>query len=249
MRAVAWARKIDSDYQAMVEDVRPSLGSEDDAEGQSYIIYATPVTCITVIPHIIDTISHQFPNVHFNVIERLPTEIVDECTLDENSMAVLSISTFLRNSCKCMNLPERHFDEYFHDILMLNVAKSSPIARQKMISQSQLANIPMALHYTELYMVRHLLGESYQPSVLVHTTNHVFCQNIVERGKAAGFTSALLEFYYPSEKTMMVPLDRSIAITYGCLYDTSAPLSPISKELLNIIRNELKRCNDAQRNW
>ena len=40
-----------------------------------------------------------------------------------------------------------------------------------------------------------------------------------------------------------------VAIAYGCLYNKSIPLNPISKELLNIIREELKRCNDAQRNW
>lgn len=98
-------------------------------------------------------------------------------------------------------------------------------------------------------MIRHLLGEAYQPSVLVHTIDHGFCQAIVERGKAAGFTSALLEYYYPSDKTVMVPLEKSVAIAYGCLYNKSIPLNPISKELLNIIREELKRCNDAQRNW
>ena len=248
-RAVAWARKIDLDYQSMVEDIRPVSDSALDMAGRSYVIYATPVTCATVVPHIIDTISHQFPGVHFNVIEKLPTEIVDECALDENSMAVLSISTFLRNDCKRLNQPECYFEEYFHDILMLSVAKSSPIARQKMVSQKQLSDVPRALHYTELYMIRHLLGEAYQPSVLVHTIDHGFCQAIVERGKAAGFTSALLEYYYPSDKTVMVPLEKSVAIAYGCLYNKSIPLNPISKELLNIIREELKRCNDAQRNW
>ena len=132
---------------------------------------------------------------------------------------------------------------------MLSVSKHSPIARQKLVSQQQLSDIPMALHYTELYMVRHLLGEAYQPSVLVHTTNHGFCQTIVEHGKAAGLTSALLEYYYPSEKTVMVPLDKSVSIAYGCLYNKSIPLNPISRELLSIIREELNRCNEAQRNW
>lgn len=249
-RAVAWARKIDQDYQAMVEDIRPILDTSLDAAGRSsYVIYATPVTCSTVIPQIIEPISRQFPHVHFNVIEKLPTEIVEECPLEENSMAILSISTFLRHSCKRLNQPDCHFEEYFHDILMLSVSKHSPIARQKLVSQQQLSDIPMALHYTELYMVRHLLGEAYQPSVLVHTTNHGFCQTIVEHGKAAGLTSALLEYYYPSEKTVMVPLDKSVSIAYGCLYNKSIPLNPISRELLSIIREELNRCNEAQRNW
>lgn len=248
-RAVAWARKINEDYQAMVEDIRPSQGTGFDASGQSYVIYATPVTCITIVPHITEAISRRFPDVHFNVIEKLPTEIVDECPLDQNSMAILSISTFLRNSCKYLGQPGRHFEEYFHDILMLSVAKSSPIARQKMVSQKQLAEIPMALHNTELYMVRHLLGEDYQPSVLVHTTNHLLCQDIVENGKAAGFTSALLEYYFPSKNTAMVPLSKSISIAYGCLYNDAFPLSPISEELLNIVHGELQRCNSAQRNW
>lgn len=248
-RAVDWARKIDQDYRSMVDDIRPSQNTGLDMSGSSYVIYATPVTCITIIPRITEVISRRFPDVHFNVIEKLPTEIVDECVLDENSMAVLSISTFLRNSCKYLNQPERRFDEYFHDILMLSVSKSSPIARQKMVSQKQLASIPMALHYTELEMVRHLLGEDYQPSVLVHTTNHAFCQDIVELGKAAGFSSAFLEYYYPSKNTIMVPLDKSISISYGCLYNSVVPPNPITEELLDIVQAEMKRCHDAQRNW
>ena len=248
-RAVAWARKIDEDYQAMVEDIRPTPDTGFDTSGQSYVIYATPVNCITIVPHITEEISRRFPDVHFNVIEKLPTEIVDECPLDQNSMAILSISTFLRNSCKYLGQPGRHFEEYFHDVLMLSVAKSSPIARQKMVSQKQLAEIPMALHNTELYMARHLLGEDYQPSVLVHTTNHHLCQDIVENGKAAGFTSALLEYYIPSKNTAMVPLSKSVSITYGCLYNDTLPLTAISEELLNIVRGELQRCNNAQRNW
>jgi DNA-binding transcriptional LysR family regulator len=248
-QAVEWAKRLDEDYQSMLQDIRPGQDHSLDMPGRSYVIYATPVTCITIVPQIINVISHRFPDVHFNVIEKLPTEIVDECPLDENSIAVLSISTSLRSLCTQLNQSGRRFEEYFHDILMLSVSKSSPIAKQKMISQRQLAQIPMALHYTELYMVRHLLGESYQPSVLVHTTNHAFCQNIVEHGKAAGFSSALLEYYYPSQKTVMVPLEKSVSLAYGCMYNDALPLSPISEELISIVRGELKRCNDAQRNW
>lgn len=248
-RAVAWSRKIDQDYQAMVEDIRPSRDAGLDISGNSYVLYATPVTCITVIPRITEALNRRFPDVHFNVIERLPTEIVDDCPLDENSMAVLSISAFLCESCKRLNQPDRRFDEYFHDVLMLSVSRTSPIARQKMVSQKQLATIPMALHYTELEMVRHLLGKSYQPSVLVHTTNHAFCQDIVELGKAAGFSSALLEYYYPSKSTVMVPLDKSIPISYGCLYNGAIPLSPVTEAVLTIVQDELKRCSDAQRSW
>lgn len=248
-RAVEWARKIDQDYRSMLDDIRPDQNSGMDVSGNSYVLYATPVTCITVIPRIMEVISRQFPGVHFNVIERLPTEIVDECAMDENSLAVLSISTFLRSSCKHLNQPERRFDEYFHDVLMLSVSQNSPIARQKIVSQKQLASIPMALHYTELDMVRHLLGEDYQPSVLVHTTNHALCQDIVELGKAAGLSSALLEYYYPSESTVLIPLDKSISISYGCLYNSAVPLSPITEALLSIVQAELKRCRDAQRSW
>lgn len=248
-RAVAWSRKIDQDYQDMIDDIRPGRNTELELSGNSYVLYATPVTCITVIPRITEVLSRRFPGVHFNVIERLPTEIVDDCALTESSMAVLSISSFLCDSCKRLNQPECRFDEYFHDVLMLSVSQNSPIARQKMVSQKQLASIPMALHYTELKMMRHLLGDSYQPSVLVHTTNHTFCQDIVELGKAAGFSSALLEYYYPSKNTVMVPLDKSIPIAYGCLYNSTIPMSPITEALMSIVQEELKRCGGAQRSW
>lgn len=242
LRAVAWAQRLDKDYCSMLADIQPVQIADSGAAGISYVIYVTAVTCNTVIPHILETIGHYFPYVHFNIIEKLPTEIADEAPLDENSLAILSISSFLQESCEHLGTQERYFEEFFHDILMLSVSRSSPIAKQGVVSQKQLAAIPMALHNTEVNMIQHLLGKDYQPSVLVHTTNHRFCQEIVEQGKAAGLTSALLEYYYPSDQTVMVPLENGIPIAYGCLYDHSRPLSPITKKLLEVTRSEFLRC-------
>lgn len=240
-----WARRIEEDYLSLNEELRRCRTSGLGCPGHIFTIYATPIICITILPRIVGALKHIFPSIHFNIIEKLPPEIVSSCTLDATGMAILSIAEFLRSPGIRQSNPSWRFDEFFHDRLMLSVSRHSPTAQLPLITTEELASIPLALHNTELNMVHHLLGEGREPNVLVHTTNFPLCREIVSQGSAAGLSSALLDYYHPCENTVLVPLEKEVTFAYGCLYNGDIPADPVRRELLRIVRTELSRCENT----
>lgn len=232
--------------KAMVQEhleLLQTVNSYQTAELSSseYTIYATPVICITLLPKIFLRLYRKYPNVHFNVIEMLPLMIIDKTELTENGIGVVSISDFLYRQSTRLLRDSLRYEVGFEDILMLNTFKDSPLAKKAQVSVAELAQTPIAMYNTETMMLEYLL-EGENNNVVVHTTNHELCRSMVSTGLASGITSALLEYYCPSENTVMVPLERTITLTYGCVYDATCEDNPITKDIRELVREELAMC-------
>ena len=242
-KVVEHARTISGDYSALLRDINQYQAS---AVGESdYTIYATPVICITLLPKIFLTLYQEYPTVKFNVIETLPPEIADEVDLTGNAIGILSIADFLSQASKRLLDQEICFVPKFRDKLVLNVRQDNPLSKKAVISQDELANIPVALHNTETNMMEHLLGEAAS-KVMVHTTNHELCRNMIAKGLAAGITSDFLEYYLPSDHTVQVPLEKTVEIQYGCIYARGALENPITRSIVELVEQELRRCGERQ---
>lgn len=242
-KVVEHASEINGNYSAMLRDINQYQSS--DLSESDYTIYATPVICITLLPKIFLSLYQEYPWIKFNVIETLPPRIADEITFDSNSIGILSIADFLSRDSIRLTEKQVCFTPGFSDRLMLSVREDSPLAKKSSISLEELADIPVALHNTETSMMEHLLGASAS-KVIVHTTNHELCRGMVSRGLAAGLTSDFLEYYLPSSHTAHIPLEHSVEIDYGCVYTSEALSSPITKSILELVEQELRRCREQQ---
>lgn len=243
VKVAAHAKEINGNYSALLRDINQyqstALGESD------YTIYATPVICITLLPKIFLSLYQEYPMIKFNVIETLPPQIADEVPLENNCIGVLSIADFLYRDSVRLTGEQVCFVPRFRDRLMLSVRQDSQLARKAAISLKELANIPVALHNTETGMMEHLLGEAAS-KVMVHTTNHELCRSMISRGLAAGLTSDFLEFFLPANHTVQIPLEQSVEIEYGCIYAPEALGNPITKSIIELVEQELRRCRDRQ---
>lgn len=242
-KVVAHAGEICACYSAMLRDINQY---QSTAMGDSsYTIYATPVICITLLPKIFLSLYQEYPMIKFNVIEMLPPQIADEADLTDNAIGILSIADFLRRDSKRLKNQSVCFSPRFRDTLMLAVREDHPLSKKARIQQEDMASIPIALYNTERNMMEHLLGEAAS-KVVVHTTNHELCRNMVSKGVAAGLTSDLMDDYLPMDHTVRIPLERTVGIEYGCVY--AMPLeNPITRYIVELVEQELRRCGERQR--
>ena len=58
------------------------------------------------------------------------------------------------------------------------------------------------------------------------------------RNRAAGLTSALRD-HYSKCPIKAIPLEKTATISYGCIYDPNAPMTPFLKDLFGIVAKEL----------
>lgn len=235
---VARAWELDAMYQHMLSDI--SRDSRD-REGQPPVdchIYTTQLICATLLPKVLSALNLRYPGINLNVEELTPPEIADEMDFTENSVGIISITTFYEAESLRLRSGELVFDRYFQDELMLGVAEHSPIAKRASISTRELATIPLALCSTEAMMARNLLEPDMDPAVALHISSYDLCRDMVARNRAAGLTSALRDHYskYP---VRAIPLERSITVSYGCIYDPSIPRTPFIEDLFSIVKTEL----------
>ena len=94
-------------------------------------------------------------------------------------------------------------------------------------------------------MMEHLLGEAAS-KVVVHTTNYDLCRNMISKGMAAGITSDFLDCYLPETHTVRVPLEHTVEIAYGCVYRLEALENPVTKCIVKLVEEELRRCREYQ---
>ena len=243
---LSYVKTIEKDYLSMMEQVQLCQNRDLGMSEALFTIYATPVMCITVMPRVLAELSRRFPNLHFNVIEQLPVQIVDEVQFDENNIGVLSISGFLEQESERLNAKESpvFFESVFQDVLMVSVQEHHGLASKPVITIRELAKLPLAVHYTESRMAQHLLGKDYTPNVVLHSTNYTLCQQMIAKGMAVGLSSTLLEQFCPSEHVVMVPIEKSVTLSYGCIYGREQILSNVGETVRDLVNAELKKCGE-----
>lgn len=237
------AQEVEAAYLKMLERASAQMIQRDGADILEFIIYATPVICITVLPRILGTLSLHFPAVHFNVVEKLPLEIANEVELDEHSMGIVSISHFLRKEAVRLNNETIRFDTFYEDRLQVSASMEHPLARQSAVTTQELASLPLVLHNTETLMAQHLMGEDFVPSA--HTTNHRLCEEIVAKGVAVGLTSNIMDYYFQRKDIVSVPLEKGVEISYGCMYQKETEPTPLQAEIRAMVKGELKQVSQA----
>ena len=143
------AQEVEAAYLKMLERASAQMIQRDGADILEFIIYATPVICITVLPRILGTLSLHFPAVPF-------------------------ISHFLRKEAVRLNNETIRFDTFYEDRLQVSASMEHPLARQSAVTTQELASLPLVLHNTETLMAQHLMGEDFVARA--HTTNHSLCE-------------------------------------------------------------------------
>lgn len=235
---VARARDLDIQFRHMLNDINRVSRSLDANPPVDYHIYVSQLISSTLLFRVLSSLNLRYPGINLDITELDPPEIADRVEFTSNCVGIISMSTFHEAESLRLNSGELVFDHYFQDELMLGVAERSPLARQDRISTQQLAAIPLALCSNESMMARELLEPGVEPCVALHISSYDLCRKMICRDRAAGLTSVLRNYY--SECPMAaVPLEKTILVSYGCIYDPLAPRTPFLNDLFSIVKNEL----------
>lgn len=232
------ARELDGLYQRMLNDISRSNRSLEGQPPVDYHIYTTQLVSATFLFRVLATLNLRYPGIHLDIQELTPPEIADQVEFTPNALGIISISNFHEAGSFRLRSGELVFDRSFQDDLMLGVAERSPLAKREVISAAELATIPLALCSNESMMVRSLLEPGAEPSVALHISSHDLCREMVSRNRAAGLTS-ILRNYYSKCPMRAVPLEKTVRISYGCIYDPRIPKTPFVSDLMAIVAQEL----------
>lgn len=231
--------EVDGAYNAMLDSISGviALGQENKI---SYTIYATPVICVTCLPHILSAVSREFPSVNLLVTEKSPLEIFEEIEYNENAIGLASGPAFLQKRSKRLTSGQILFEKCYSDVLRCCVHESNPIADKSIILNEELSRLPLVCHNTEILMAEHILGRQLNPSLLTNTTNHSLCRAIVNSGSAVGMTSAIIEQYEADSNCIVtVPMENSIRIDYGYVYAPGFIPNEIGQSVIQALKKEL----------
>mgnify|MGYP004466535271 CR=1 FL=1 len=235
---VARAREVDALYQRMLNEISRGSSSQEGMPPVDYHIYTSQLISATLLSNVLSALNLRYPGIHLNVVELAPPEIADEVEFTENSVGITSMTTFHEAQSLRLSSGELVFDHYFQEDLMLGVAEHSPLASREKISPAELAATPLALCSTEVLMAKNLLEPGAEPVVALHVSSYDLCRDMVCRNRAAGLTSALRD-HYSKCPIKAVPLEKTVTISYGCIYDPNAPMTPFLKDLFGIVAKEL----------
>ena len=231
------ARELDGLYQHMLNDINRASAKEGQPP-VDYHIYTTQLISSTLLAHVLSRLNLRYPGIRLDIDELTPPEITDGAEFTDNSIGIISLTTFHEEESLRLKSGRLVFDRYFQDDLMLGVAEHSALAQRSIISAAELATIPLALCNTELMMTRNLLEEGMDPAVALHISSYDLCREMVFRNRAAGLTSTLRN-YYSKVPIKAVPLEKKVTISYGCIYDPQTPKTPFLSDLLSIVAYEL----------
>lgn len=234
---VARARELDALYQRMLNDISRDSVQQGGRPPVDYHIYTTQLISSTLLSRVLSALNLRYPGIHLNIVELTPPEIADDAEFTENSVGIISMSTFHEAASLRLQSGELKFDHYFQDDLMLGVAEHSPLASREVISAAELATIPLALCHTEDMMACNLLDPGDEPAVALHISSYDLCRDMVCRNRAAGLTSALRD-HYSKCPIKAIPLERTVTVSYGVIYDPAMPRTPFLEDLFSIVRNE-----------
>ncbi len=233
------ARELDGLYQHMLNDIS-RVSAKEGQPPVDYHIYTSQLISSTLLSRVLATLNLRYPGIRLDIDERTPPEIIDDAEFTDNSVGIISLTTFHEEASLRLRSGRLVFDRYFQDDLMLGVAEHSPLAQSALISAAELATIPLALCNTELMMARNLLEPGVNPAVALHISSYDLCRDMVFRNRAACLTSTLRN-YYSKVPIKSIPLEKKVTTSYGCIYDPRAPRTPFLQDLFSIVESELRR--------
>ena len=241
------AREIGRTYGALVAGISRISQSAQLDEEIDFTIYATPIMLNTVIPSVLTGLNRIYPKVRFSVIERNVWEIASDVQFSDDDIALISWPPFHSEMYDRLKTDTLHFETLFKDRIALGVPKGHPLTKRDVISISELSTLPFAAYYNEKDLLQRLLGDNYEPNILIHTTPVGLCHEMVERGIAFAPWSDLVDFYAQTDAIVRVPIERTVTISYGCLWSTEQPLSPIAQTVVALAKEEFQRVSLANR--
>lgn len=236
---VSRARELDGLYQHMLNDVSRISRSSEGQRPVDYHIYTTQLISSTLLFRVLSTLNLRYPGIHLDIEELEPPEIADEADFTNNTIGILSITDFHQRESLRLNSKKLVFDAFFEDNLMLGVAENSPLVRKESIGPVEFSTIPLALCNNEIKMAQELLPPGAVPTVALHCSSYDLCREMMSRNRAAGLTSTLRN-YYSKCPIRAIPLEKTVTVSYGCIYDPNTPKTPFLSDLLSIVQAELR---------
>ena len=240
-QVMAGAREIEAAYWTMMDAVsrvtRPECGEQE----QDFIIYTTPIMLNTVVPNVLSSLNQRFPRVRFAVSELNIWEIAQNVQFGQDCIALISWPSFRSEMYARVERDTLHFEAIYKERIDLGVPRDHPLAGRTSVSNSELADLPFATYYNEKDLLQRLLDGKEQPNILIHSTQLTLCHDMVKKGAAVALWSDLVDYYAQSDAIVQVPLDRSVDISYGCMWNEDHALSPVAQEVVSQTKQEFWR--------
>ena len=240
------AREIGQRYATMISAISRISQPEPQDDEIDFTIYATPIMLSTVASKVLIGLNQAYPKGHFSVKELNVWEIASDVQFSDSNIALISWPPFHSEMYDRIKTDTLHFETLFKDRIALGVPKDHPLAQRSMITISELATLPVAAYYTEKDLLQRLLGDNYEPNILIHSTDVKLCHEMVEQGIAFAPWSDLVDYYAHTDRIVRVPIERTVTISYGCLWSTEQPLSPIAQTVVELAKAEFQRVSLAK---
>ena len=240
-QVMAGAREIETAYWKMMASLSRVNQMESGESETDFTLYSTPIMIATVIPNVLEALNRAFPHVHFALQELNVQDIAESVQFDEASMALISWPAFRSEMNARLKRENLRFESIYKERIALGLSREHPMAGRKLITIQEMATLPFATYFNERDSLQRLLGDQVSPNIMLHSTDIGLCHKMVEKGTAVALWSDLVNYYAQKDSIVQVPIERSVEISYGCLWSEDHTLSPVAREVIVQAKQEFWR--------
>lgn len=187
-------------------------------------------------------LSDTFANIRF--VEKKHNTIFEKLEKDNNSFNCLYFISVPRKSNISKLIIDKGF--VFDPCLTTETAvlcnKNSPYASKKIITETDIASLPIAYANNKTMWeeaLERFSGKKPLNFPYACTNNHSFITSSVLAGKAIAFCTTIFSGIGQND-LIVIPLKKPFIIDYGILYCASCPLSPTIKVIAHYMKDMFK---------
>ncbi|AEG59924.1 LysR family transcriptional regulator [Desulforamulus ruminis] len=231
---VEQALEIVQKYEELLQVVQPLTNTNVQSIKGHLSISAAPNVSYNYLPEVLDSFNRKFPQVDVQVEEKQHfLEIIQQINdgVVDIGLVILPDYSYQEQILRV----NATFEKISENPLLACVAKTSVLAKKKIITIKELSAHPIALYSHENYlsMIKHMFKDLSSLNISVKTSYvEVYKKAILDR-KAVGLTSFSDFRLLDDEAIITVPIENSFKLIYGCFINS---LNPVTEGFLSILK-------------
>ncbi len=235
------ARDIINKYNELITALKPYINSNEiNSNLREINIYSPPIINVTLLPKVLNIFHRKYQNIKIKVIEKSAYEIVESIKTIPNSVGLLSLPLFELEAQEILKDNLINFEELYRCKLMAAVAKSSPLAANKHISNNDLLEQPLSIFNVENRLLDYILESEEKPNIIISTTNLYLAKETIASGMTIGFTNDFVDKFFKNLSIVSIPLIKDVDLIFGSISPKNIPENSPMKDFLNILKKEFK---------
>ncbi|WP_425805015.1 LysR family transcriptional regulator [Desulfitobacterium sp. Sab5] len=243
MKIAEKAKELLVKYDEIMKIAKISSENLDDATHSHKItLLTTPFLAGTLLPDLVCKFSQKHPNINLMIDEKIPPEILKIIKEDQEAIGLFSIMSDKLN-LKEFSDSQINFEPFYKCQQFACVTKSSPLAQQKSITLSELAQYPLAI--LDIGQNAKQILTSLEPfgkfNIMLRTGNNKLYRETIASGLAVGFTNTFAEFFEKKDSVITIPIENTPPFILGWAYSTNSSRTEFQNEFIHDLIRYVKR--------